>query len=423
MNLIYDTDNNKYLTLVLLFTAILFLNYRSIGHSGAILFLLDTIILLFYWQRNRDIVRFTTASKSLLVLFAYEIIITLVTYGMNPPELSFNSLLTKNLIMLIAIIFCCAEYDGEKVMIGIRNIGIALSIIGVYEFITHNGIFYSLVSNENKQFFASSFGSGSARVRTIFLHPIICGVYSVVILTILLYYPLKNRFGNMIAYLAVIISLVGTQSRSSILSFVIVMLLHIISNADKRYIEKDRIIFAAMVFVVVLPFIVMSVNVILEAIEPVTNRLIRGFTYSKASNNARIAAIYNDISIYLNDYSVLEKLIGRGYGTAYHILKLNPIFGYWNDAVDNQFITYLMDIGLIGLITNFVFIGSCFMCYLRSETAFGKAKYLSVLSMCISSFFYEMFSWEIVTFLLFLIVALPESIYRSNDEFDFGAVE
>ena len=101
------------------------------------------------------------------------------------------------------------------------------------------------------------------------------------------------------------------------------------------------------------------------------------------------------------------KSFGSGNGYAYDFLLTHPIRG-WNGAVDNQYLTVLMDFGLVGIVFLFSLIYYAFKKTISSENEINQLCALCLLAMFISGFFYEMFSWIFVTLLFCLFFCILE---------------
>lgn len=413
MKISFTQENSKVRTLALLFIVILCLNYVPVGSKGTLIILLELLIIFFSVVANQVQIVYDFDYKLLVFLFIYEAMISVITSE------AYNQVLYKNLFLLIAIKLCCTGINIEKTVLYIRNIGIVLSILGVYEFFTRNSLFYSLINIESKRYFASAFGSSSARVRLIFIHPIICGAFTVVFLILLINYPLKSRIANTVALLVEITCLIGTQSRSSFLAFFIVVFLNIITHTVNRTIRIDNMLFYLSEILIVAIFFGAAGSYLFDLINPVINRFLNGFSSTDSSNYLRTAVAFRELEFYLANYGWLEKIFGRGFSSAIRILVENPVYAHYSLAVDNQYITLLMDSGLVGLITYMLFIFYQIVCLIRCDQKLIKIRCLCIISLAVSSLFYDMLAWEMVCFILFVFVSLPVSntdLCESNEQ-------
>ncbi|MCR5092904.1 MAG: O-antigen ligase family protein [Lachnospiraceae bacterium] len=290
----------------------------------------------------------------------------------------------------------------------IKLFGIINAILGVVEFITKNSLFYSLIDVSSRQFGAFSFGTIDSRVRTVFIHPIVCAVFCVITWIILVYYPCNNKIIDTIAKGTVIICLVGTQSRSSWVSFVIVNIIIFTKRIADREIVIDRkqllinmiIVIGSLCICVVFKSQLMNIWNLIKA------RWLTGMDKSNMSNFNRVTMIRNGLRAY-SEWGVGEKMFGKGFEYAISFLKSHSIRG-WSGAVDNTYLTVLLDYGLCGLLFMMYYLIIAFRSILSKHRIY-EACGICLLSIMISGFFYDIFAWFTSDILMAVLICILSS--------------
>ena len=318
---------------------------------------------------------------------------------------------------LILVVYNCFKITSkEHFFLFIRNAGRVNAVLGTYEFVSRNSLFLRFINVGRSAFAIGSLGTYRARVRTIFVHPIICAAFCTVSWLILLYYPIRNRIICFLIRLLIIISIIGTQSRSSWISFAIINLVYAatrIKNKKDTVIEVKTIqrFFLASLFLAIIGYIFR--DTLSYYFDIIRNRWLDGLNSNQAANYQRVNMLLNGLGDF-SQYSFLQKLFGRGNGYALSYLKQHPIVG-WTDAVDNTYLSVLMNYGLIGLFFMIYFI----ICSIRnalSEDALNQMCGLCLLSIFISGFFYECLSWYTTDFLIAIMLAGISFKYCNESE-------
>lgn len=121
----------------------------------------------------------------------------------------------------------------------------------------------------------------------------------------------------------------------------------------------------------------------------------------------------------LNDWmrsGLIQKLFGGGATYAIDYLKNYTIRG-WNTAVDNQYLTILMNFGLVGEVLFLYLAYKIATITLKAKNSKIEFWGLTCISMLISTFFYEMLSWTMITMLFTLSVCMLEKEIRQANGF------
>lgn len=405
MHIKVQTKNIYILFILFLFISIFVIDYIMLNKIGYFLLLLELMILVLCIINSGSIERhFSWKRNIFLVLALYQIVFSYIE-NTNNINLSINTIYYRELGMILAVSACVIRIEKRKIIFFLRNIGIILSIVGCYEYFSKTSLFYQYILNKDKMYGIVSLGTSNARVRTIFIHPIICAVYTTIFWLILLYFPLKNKWMDMFAKIVILVCLIGTQSRSSWISFFLVTLLYIWDTKKIGIVikKKDLIRWGIIVFSTLI-FILFSSDKLIETINWVWRRFAEGLDSKNVSNFQRVIMIHNGIQEW-NSWGIWNKLVGQGSGYAYLYLRRHPIFG-WTRAVDNQYLTLLMDSGLIGCGLYLAIVVGSFYDFVCAKDKINKICNLVIISVFISSFFYEMLGWEICTVVFCLFISI-----------------
>lgn len=403
------------LLLMILFVAVFTANYVMTSRIGAVVLPAEALVLglsIIFSGRIRNC--FNWKSSLFLILSIYRIISSGIM-SLSSDAIYIRNIIYKELGMVLAVCVCVDCIKKERFIYLFRNIGIVLSLIGCYEYAFKISVFYRYVLNDTKIYMINNFGTSNARVRTIFLHPIICGVYTTAFWIILLYYPLKNKYLDLSVKIVTVICLIGTQSRSSWVSFAVVTIVYILAekNKDISISINGFVRYCVTAFICVL-LLMFFYDKLYEIILSVWRRLADGLNSGNASNYNRVIMIQNGIREW-STWGIIDKLTGKGNGYALRYLQSHSILG-WTTAVDNQYLSLLLNSGLIGVFMYIAMANGVFYEFIKNKNSLNRACNLIILSMFLSSFFYEMLSWEICMIIFCIFMAIKNVEAGSKDE-------
>lgn len=403
----------KYKRIIIYFFVIVLvlLQFRMATKQGYILLPMEIAIALLFFVWNGR-VKIPLNKKGLLftwVLFLIYILgVSVLIDGIRIS--AYQNIIYKCAGMTIMAYFVSMYMNYEETLRIIRNIGGILSLLGVVECITKRSLFLQFITVESRQYMVAQLGTSAARVRLIFIQPVICAVFMVFFWLSLLYSPFKNKILNMFFGLSIIISILGTQSRSSWIAFICVTLLALKKRIKTYQFKKND--FYGGIILLILCIVVIYSN--WERLHAVFNlwwmRWVTGLNVTNASNYNRVTMIRNGLSDWMRA-SFIQKLFGGGASYAIDYLKDYAIRG-WNTAVDNQYLTILMNFGLVGEVL-FLYLAYK-ICIITLKSKNSKIEFwgLACISMFISTFFYEMLSWTMITMLFTLSICMLEKEIR-----------
>lgn len=385
-----------------------FCQFRMPAKQGYLFLPLEMMLggLFWIWNSEKKQISFNAVSIY-AALSIYRIILTFIMAG-----ISFDNI--KIIVYReVGMLFICYMYVSKNscchyIITVLRNIGFLISVLGCYEFITKSSLFTKFITVESRIYFQSVVGTSAARSSIIFIHPIICGVYETTFWLCTIFFPYKKAWMNYLAKIVILIALLGTQSRSSWVSFLIVNALYLWLKKDRKNIRiKESDFLIGILFLsVVSGIVVVNWRKICQEASVLLNRMLASFDSTHSGNYNRMTMIKVGLTEWKNA-DLAEKLFGFGNGYALSYLKAHSIKG-WSTAVDNQYLTILLDNGLIGLL---ILLALIIYVFNKIRCCNNKIKQLSgfvIISMFISGFFYEMFTWITVTFLFCLFIGMLE---------------
>lgn len=395
---------NRRIFLFELFSVIMFFcQYRIANKQGYILFFFELVIGCICWlggaKKNEAVPKSLSIYFSLII---YEIILTLMVSNRNVENV--KHILYIELGMLFLCYFLVDECSNIAIIKRIREFGLVMSLLGCYEFATHSSIFARYITVESRIYTQSS----DYRVQTIFMHPTICGVFMVLSWLCVVFIPYKKVWINYVAKVSIILCLLGTQARSAWVAFAIINILYICEKYMGKSIRLKRRTFIQICCLVVVGLIIAicfreSINIIVKT---VIKRWLDGMDSNNAANYNRMTMIKMGLQEWMS-LGIGRKIFGSGNRYTYELLLTHPIRG-WRGAVDNQYLTILLDFGLVGITFLFVLMYHVFKKTITSDNEICKLCGLCLLSMFISGFFYEMFTWIFVTLVFCLLLCILE---------------
>lgn len=405
----------RYKRLVIYFFIILifFLQFKIAARQGYILLPFEIIIglLFFVWNKqNIKIWHKNSIMKIWSLFLIYSLAISIIidfTYVS-----AYQGIIYKEIGMTFICFFAAQYVNHDYFLKAARNIGIVLSVIGDIEYVTKNSIFLRFITVESRQIMISQLGSSAARVRTVFIHPVICAVFTAFFWICLLYAPFKEPFKNVLSAISIIICILGTQSRSSWIALVCVTVIYLLKRLTvyRFRFKRNNIYLCGVICILSAVIIYFNWQNISSALSVFYERWMASFNISHVGNHNRLTMIKMGIRDW-KDAGVVQKVFGGGASYAINYLRQHSIGG-WSTAVDNQYLTILMDFGVIGEIVFLYLVCRVFILTVKSKNIMTEFYGMVLISLFISTFFYEMLSWTIVTMLFSFAICMLDKTIR-----------
>ena len=347
----------------------------------------------------------------LCVLYAYTIFITIVNWkGIYNPTYAVNRLIQYALIF-ISLKIINEKINEQNVLYFFRNLGIIGGLLAIPEGIT------------GKHFIANILGKylalGSSRVLIFFNHPIVCGNILLISFCLLICMPLRNAMHQFIALLIMLIAIALTMSRSAWIAVLVVFIIYTSKKKKTHRLKKSYFVGASFVLALLaISSVTFCSNIFYDIIN---------FFYLRIHNSldageghiVRIEIIINSFNYWANH--IVSLLFGRGLNSGLLFLNAHPVSKFngafvWTAAIDNQYITLLHEVGLVGTTLIIIIIGRCFIRTIRAKE---RDAYLGVgLSLVASSvilFFFEGFDYPLLVTIYIQLLLIFEKWALDRD--------
>ena len=229
------------------------------------------------------------------------------------------------------------------------------------------------------------------RVSLFLSHPIYFAVFVMLGAIALMMYPLKNTLRTVIAWILIFVGLFFSEARSTWVAFVMVAILRYLKKKKvKRSVKKSKLVaFTALVlcFLVIL----LSTDIIQNAFMQIFGKIsvIWDSDCNDASKGIRLTNAINAIVFLGSNPRYL--LIGGGYGFSLSFLLENPSLYGWTDALDNQYLSYILNFGILTFALFIILTCRCLKSvFVKNEisTEYFTLN-LMLISLMISLFFFE----------------------------------
>lgn len=403
--------NRECAVLFLFWIVVVFSQFRIEERQGSILIITELICaLLIVMNKKRESIKINRVCLIYIFFVLYRLLHLLLTNVNRMSEI--KSLIVKEIGIFFLFYLLLNRISCISLIKWMRNFGVIMGILGCYEFFTKTSIFSKLIAVESRVIMQDALGTYGARVRLIFIHPIICAAYLVFFFLCLIYVPYSNNKINLMAGTCLLFSLAGTQSRSSWISFFVVAFLFVILEKKAIVFKLDKNkMFSIMAGILGFGLIYVMFKTSLDNMfYHLYERWAEGLNAENSANYNRVSMIKMGIKIWL-DADWKNKIIGFGDGYSLAYLKMHAIRG-WNIAVDNQYVTLLVDYGLWGVGFAVEILVCSVIKFFCAKEKIHRCGYAMLIALWISTFFYEMLTWTYITILISISILLT----GGNDE-------
>lgn len=365
------------------------------------------LLLLFYTQDGK--ISITKAYNNrflhlyeLFLIYALIITTIFMLFGFNTKTESFlNIYIYRYLLFGIMIIVVASNADLDAWVTFIKILALFLSILGLFEgFFKINPTLNFLRDATQNQLLSLG------RVMSVFGHPNIYGCFLSIALFYIIYKPFKSVILQTVSVVLVVINILLTQSRSASLAVVVVfialmlkkiVLLFKSGKSNTINLSKAFLYFFALCLVCIV--VVFFWNNVQSIIYRILNKVQSS---SVETESIRFDTINNYIDYARQPGNFLNVLFGKGIGYSVQFMNEHPVGhnGYWNVTTDNNYITLLLDVGIIGTAV-FIYL---LLFAIKHLIKTSNIHAISIVLISIEMFSYESFGWYAVLF-LYLISA------------------
>lgn len=407
--------NNKFFIYTnFLFLSILYLIILNVSSNNTIFYLILWIFLflLSIFKSFKFYLKINSIQGSWLLFLLYTFFITLVsTFFEARASLEFFKNLIFYLIPFLIILNFRRFCNRIQFLKTFRNFLSLISIMGIFEYFTKFQFYkFLIISSEAKDTF-NIFGdvhSSQYRMTLFFGHPIYLGLLLDIFLLLLLFIPFKSTFLNILNILSGLTCLILTQARSAWLALFIVLIFYIIKEKKFKNINLSKIFKLIIAF-----FCLLSILGLIFYINPNLINTISNLFWNRT--NSTIISPYQSSGARIANLNLIHDIpnafvgiFGGGDNFAINLLKANPSINGWTMAIDNQYLTFLLNYGLFGTTIFLIFLFNCVKEIFKTRNNINTLILLSIFIILISGCFFEFFTSLYINYLLFILISFIE---------------
>lgn len=304
-------------------------------------------------------------------------------------------------ILFISIYPISLTCDTKYFFITFRNVILILGIFGIISQITHWDPFYGMRSRALLTEIDTTSGGG---ISSLFEYRHYYATFLVFSIIITCFFPIRNVLGNVLANVVLIMNLLLTYTRNAWIAFIILAIVFIAQNHSKIKLEISfRGLYSFLILIILL---IIILGVFWNNIQPVLinvgnrfNQVVIDSNQYGGASGVRGYVINEGISYFLSNWK-RYLLIGGGNGFALQWLRNNP-YGltiHWNAAIDVQYVTTIMNSGILGLYCLLRFL------YLNSKKLFKKDILNRNMGFIFIGFFIMFWFYDVIPFMSSIFV-------------------
>lgn len=404
---------NSNFYIVIYFILMIFMN-QSIGLSY-----INLVSFLFLAVSAKTIkLHKCIQTKIYYIYIAYAIVVTMLNlWNGNISYYRININLIGLLIMCFTTTMVLAEHsDIDLFCVKIRDFSWVFLGCGILEYITKFNI-TRFMRNSN---YVETYLDGEGRIMSIFYHPLGYATFLIFLFMIIQYYPYNEHRKQIAFNVLLVINLLLTKSRSSLMILVFIWIIRKFKylNTLNLSISKKKI--RELVFIIALIFIV--IFAFKNKINVVVHSVIRRFLNMGVENKEGIRAviILNFIN-YLRSSPISCILFGNGIGYSYRFMEINPVtyfidgkLNLWTQTTDNTYISMILDFGIIGLIIFIILIVATVKTFFSCKNMKKEMASLILISIFIQLFIMEGLYWPTIMFIFAFSFGVMNKMNNDN---------
>lgn len=412
----------------LLFFTSIFFDYSRINRIYTVLYFaaLAYIVVDIIQLYKRKVGKIQYSKKLLILLLIFILLTSFMTGALiRIIGLLQVEILYKTYIYIVLVCFKLYLH-GEKYIRDFYKWFVVLintfAIINLYEIVTKKSLFYQFLE---KGIYTDMtiFGTNAFRTFSIFEHPIVYGLFLVI-----LFWCNKFIINNKLKYILqanIFVNIFFTQSRSAYIALAITLVIYyfkIIFDKCKNYkfVTTYKKIFAFISTIVISTILICifykDIGYILSNI---TDRFITATndSYGATSRLQRLGTI-SVIIDFMQTNGVANFLFGHGFSTVQQFMLTHQIVIIGFKTTDNQYITFFYEFGFIGLLLYVLILIASIIRFFKSTNIFSMNN-LSILcfwTISIAMFFFESFGWkDVFIFMIIIMVFICAKDNKSTE--------
>lgn len=421
--------NYKMIYAVLIFgawIAIIFLKLRTNSSFvfGLFWLLLGGMVLFLNQLIQRKLKFGLIKEQNVFLIFVmYTVLSTIInrvigtTNNYQNSELIFDSILQYLLPLLVLYLFSSLPIQSIFFRF-YRNFMVICSLMGLFEYLTKIQIYQNLILTERAIYNFENFSNitkSSYRLMMFFYHPIYYGLLLVLALIVLLYIPYKSTIIQFISIILIFINILLTKSRSSWLVAIICFAIFIAKRRKISFTRKR--LFSILKVYGLIVFVIIGIKIfkpdILVSVSEMVGERIMALSEGNGTD-IRIANILIAKNILADNFGIL--LFGGGNMYAVSYLQNNPTLGYWTSAIDNQYITCILNYGIVGLTLFLYFFYLIIKRFIRQDDIYSMIASLSIIAIMLLALFFEPYGSNIICYIMMIFVSMLSTNSISKTE-------
>ena len=423
----YNNFNYTVCTVLLFFSWIASLIIEVCGLHiwyTALLWLLYGILFTKYTEKIAFV--FEPHFINLLLLYIYIPFITLINHLCGVDNLYYSKIVPLS-VCIMMIPSCMAFAGVRNKMLPLflqlfRSFMTASCILGFYDFVTrdfwYEPIIKSLTAIDNFRKYCYFDGSQAYRLTMFFYHPIFYSMLLFAAIATAVFFPRKNIIWRCIELVLFFSNLILTQGRTA-MGITVLLLLYFIFRHREQIIEYrlTLLVLSLICAVTFLYLLVFHTSLIHDVAEMILTRLSstkKVFWGTVRSNNWKI------VRDMWKEGNFFHIIFGGGYLFGYSFLQNHPLILSlptttlsWTKAIDNQYITLLMDCGIVGTALFVYYIVSIIRLLFNVQDIEKEFLCCIILGISISGITYEFMGHNYVFYLYLIFSAMLIDTDRS----------
>lgn len=396
-------ENNRTIVFTIIMLSVLLTQNGILGNLPVLLLLVP----IFFYGRGKILLYKSRSLKLLLAYWCYLTLVTFIHIGSNYDIKNSVFIIVEYLVLFLGCYIVVPHINITLFFIYLRNIGIVVALLGIVEVIIGVPFLGLLLNN------VAYDGNVEYRMISIFGHPIVCSLFLVAFWVLLLLYPMKSTYWNILFNVIIIISIGLTRSRSAWLAALIMYCMYYLKfkKLGKLKIKKKAVIFVMLLFVfAIFASFVKRTNPFEIVFEYIASRLIGTFNAGEGQI-IRIETVLNSISYWKNG-NIGKAILGMGKNYDKIFMSSHPIIKWgaviWDSCLDNQYFTIIHESGLIGLLLILSIFIVNFMSFLKTNKQETNiiASTLIANVIFVMLYFFEGLNYIVVDILLVLVLSV-----------------
>lgn len=350
--------------------------------------------------------------KKIPIFFLILICVSAVYYSLFPNPYMRSEILSYCLLCMIFYLSVDSLNRDMMLLRTVYSIGVVHCSLCILEFFLKKNLFLDLLG------FSGKYDSSMGRVSGLTTHPIPAAFFALVVLLLsLLFYRVRGQKKYILYGFIALCAIILTQSRSAYLFLVIAALIYMLMQVFfiKKETSKKRVVG----FISLIIF-----GCVLVIYSSLTKGFLYEFTFGRflqlgdvataGSLLQRVGSMDFILNYLGSSIFRLSTWCGHGFGGLYYYLISHDIWFVKPDyyLVDNQYISFIYDIGIIGIVVLLFLTARQVVEYLdiyfktrNANVEISIIPLLMFLSILFVIFFFEFYGFPICILLFPLITA------------------